>query len=511
MWCIWQSKKNAHRDLMRKIMRGCTYPDEYWAYVPVFNKGSQEVEEVPLPALLPHEALAHFIENDGTLLKSWATNPGHTIFHHVQRWCESMGVDMSKMIPLGIHGDGVPFAAKMRDSLECISWNILTDGAGLRLLFTCFPKSWTAERHTWDCLFQIFCWSMRHLLLGVWPSKRHDGQPWEKTDRSRARKGGQELGFHAGLLQVRGDWLFYKLVFDFPQWTSKACCWRCGARNTPGHDYDFRDPSQDAAWRQLRYTGIDFNSILRDEGITPSTLFGCPGFNIDMVMVDWLHTMDLGVLAEVIGNVFWEVLPLLPRNNRGEQVKLLWSQIQEYYVVARVPDRLDNLTEEMIKCQGKSPKQRGRAAQVRYLLPFAAKLAENYAHTNSHWQTVAIMVDLLLKLTMMNKHSPYPAARAGELSRKIALLYTGLEHEALAQGDVMAWRCKPKVHLMQELIEYQSHVAGSPCEYWTYKDETWGGWVSRACMRRGGKKTATNVAYSGIKRFRYMMYRAETD
>jgi hypothetical protein len=139
--------------------------------------------------------------------------------------------------------------------------------------------------------------------------------------------------------------------------------------------------------------------------------------------------------------------------------------IQQYYVQAKVPDRLDNLTEEMIKGQGKPPKQRGRAAQVRYLLPFAARLAESYADTNSHWQTVAALLDYLLQLTMMNKHRPYPAAQAGELSRKIALLYTGLEHEAMAQGDVMSWRCKPKVHLMQELIEYQCLVAGSPCEY----------------------------------------------
>ena len=57
-----KAKNNVHTDLMRTIMRGCTYPDEYWAYVPVFNKGSQQVEEVPLPALLPHEALAHFIQ-----------------------------------------------------------------------------------------------------------------------------------------------------------------------------------------------------------------------------------------------------------------------------------------------------------------------------------------------------------------------------------------------------------------------------------------------------------------
>ena len=112
-----------------------------------------------------------------------------------------------------------------------------------------------------------------------------------------------------------------------------------------------------------------------------------------------MHTMDQGVLADVIGNVFWEVLPLLSRSNRGVQVKLLWNMIQQYYVQAKVPDRLDNLTEEMSKGQGKSPKHRGRAAQVRYLLPFAARLAESYTDTNCHWQTVAALLDYLLKLT----------------------------------------------------------------------------------------------------------------
>ena len=136
------------------------------------------------------------------------------------------------------------------------------------------------------------------------------------------------------------------------------------------------------------------------------------------------------------------------------------------------------------------------------MFPFAARLAESYADTDSHWQTVATLLDHLLKLTMMNKHRPFPVAEAGDLSRKIALLYTGLEHEALAKGDGMSWRRKPKWHLTQELIEYQCLDAGSPCEYWAHKDETWGAWVSRACMRRGDKKTVTNVSYSGIKRFR---------
>jgi len=113
-------KGNASRDLMRKIMKGCTFPSEYWVYVPVINRETQEVEEGPLPALLPHEALAHRNENDSGLLGSWLPTPGHTIFHTAQQWCDTLGVNIREMIPIGLHGDGVPFASKMGTA-----WNAL--------------------------------------------------------------------------------------------------------------------------------------------------------------------------------------------------------------------------------------------------------------------------------------------------------------------------------------------------------------------------------------------------
>jgi hypothetical protein len=37
------------------------------------------------------------------------------------------GIDMNMIIGLGLHGDGVPFAAKMRDSLEQLSWSLVAD------------------------------------------------------------------------------------------------------------------------------------------------------------------------------------------------------------------------------------------------------------------------------------------------------------------------------------------------------------------------------------------------
>jgi hypothetical protein len=81
------------------------------------------------------------------------------------------------------------------------------------------------------------------------PSSRHDGKPWKADDVARSKKGGSALGFVAGLLQVRGDWAFYKEVFEFPGWQSKQCCWRCCANNAPGEAGDFRICSTEADWR----------------------------------------------------------------------------------------------------------------------------------------------------------------------------------------------------------------------------------------------------------------------
>jgi hypothetical protein len=51
----------------------------------------------------------------------------------------------------------------------------------------------------------------------------------------------------------------------------------------------------------------------------------------------------------------------------------------------------------MIKDKKSAPKQRGRAAQVRYLSPFAARLAESFSSENEHWRIVATVTDLLLQ------------------------------------------------------------------------------------------------------------------
>ena len=100
----------------------------------------------------------------------------------------------------------------------------------------------------------------------------------------------------------------------------------------------------------------------------------------------------------MIGNVNWGAMPLMVVRSRAEQLKVLWAMANAYYDEANVHDTLDNFTEEMIKVPAKAPKQRGKAAQVRRLLPFAARLARSFADMDQHWQTVALMPENALLL-----------------------------------------------------------------------------------------------------------------
>ena len=110
-----------------------------------------------------------------------------------------------------------------------------------------------------------------------------------------------------------------------------------------------------------------------------------------MVMVDWLHTMDHGLLADIADNVLWDELPLMVVRSKAEQVKVLWAMASAYYAETKVPDMLGNLTEDMIKVPAKAP-----TAQARRLIPFAARLAGRFADMDRHWQTVALLTESAL-------------------------------------------------------------------------------------------------------------------
>ena len=124
-------------------------------------------------------------------------------------------------------------------------------------------------------------------------------------------------------------------------------------------------------------------------GLLLSTIFAAPGFQVKHIMVDYLHTMDLGVAADCLGNLFLEILRLLP-GTRAERVSDLWHRMQQWHVVHRPHSQLQTLTWDMIKKDAMSPaKLRAKAGECRALIPFGAALAKEFDNGGPHRCTIA--------------------------------------------------------------------------------------------------------------------------
>jgi len=65
-------------------------------------------------------------------------------------------------------------------------------------------------------------------------------------------------------------------------------------------------------------------------------------------------------------------------------------------------------------------------------------------------------------ISVLVTSAPYQAERTAQTCKRFALLYTALETDVLEQKDSLSCRSKPKLHLLQELLEYTALEAGSP-------------------------------------------------
>ena len=148
------------------------------------------------------------------------------------------------------------------------------------------------------------------------------------------------------------------------------------------------------------------------------------------------------------------------------------------------------------KTASSPPKLRGKAAEIRGIVPFVEQVA--YRHLgDTPVETAAKRAaqELSAMYSCLSESAPFAADRMANHSRRLASLWVGLERAS----DAPAWRVKPKMHLMQELCEVQ--VGCRPALSWTYRDEEFGGSLAALARRRGGAHSASGVSKSVVLRF----------
>ena len=272
-----------------------------------------------------------------------------------------------------------------------------------------------AKQSTWNAIFEVIAWSFKCFFAKQWPEQRHDASAWEAKDVTRSKLTGP-MAAGAVLCQARGDWAFFKEVFNFPAWNCKdSMCWMCSANRDTMKDF-----SLTASWRSNRRGPNDLLVSLRNQGVKPCPMFGIPLFHPGCVLVDWLHTMDLGVTADMLGNFFHEMLSYMAGSSKKEKVKNLWVIMQRWYDAHPEANRLNNLTPEMIKQDQSKPKLRGKASQVKSLVPFAVDLARQHCHGSARLDTMRSAICLLDFFISKSRRSPVAFGRGSSCWKKVA-------------------------------------------------------------------------------------------
>lgn len=501
---------NTHRDLLRKLQKKSKMPPLYEAPIPMWNPKKNQREIQPLAFMLPHELLWAMAKWNSSEVSShklfdWANGLREDLRSKLEHETAKLDLPEDKVVAMGIWVDGVPTKFDRSESLECFSLSFphletSAENKHIRLPLTLLNKSFFLKSgETIHAIFKILCWSFHACLQNYFPTVDEHGH--EHTSNWRRKKAGEELGAFGLLLEIRGDWLCYKQTFGLPNWAEKSCrcCWRCHC--TTQH---MREVGTEATWRLQPSTWEELCMfVLERRGkdyISP--VFSLPAIDATSFVIDWLHTADLGVAADFAGNVIF----LLAHRHFGgssfeEGLAAVWMDLRKWYNTTKAENQFGSITPTMVRAKAtKSPKLKGKAGEIRYLVPWLKDVTQRLFARASHSSEEATVREAAVQLDICYQClSPalFDAAALKTACRRFLLLYVALE-QAVGEEE-HRWRYKPKFHLFQHCCE---STLSPPSLYWTYTDETWGGKIAQMGRRRGGKKAALSLSSNVLTKFR---------
>lgn len=483
--------KHASRNLRRRLLRRSQWPKIYYAQIRLWSPRLQRVTRQWVGMLPPHEIMSTLAEHNSPAVMLQTTVMGNDTKDRLRDLAAQFGIP--NLAGFGLWGDGVPVNWDRSESVEILSFN-MPGIPKLRIPITGVSKKFWVKHETMDDLMAVVQWSAEHLLLGTYPTSRHDGSAWMAGDKNRKKLAGKSLGIQACCVEVRADWAWYQSCLRFPQWNeNEGCCYKCWATKK-----NLREVGADAPWRSQPLSHWDLVQRWLAKGCGICPLFSCPGVTILTCIVDWLHCMDLGVAAVFLGNLFYLICPKLAGSDLKAKCVSLFHLMLQFYNRTGASDRYQTLIPTMLKQPKKTPKLRGKGAEVRGLVKFGVELAEAFLDDNIPLEATAKQAAKLLSAMYDNlSHQHFNAQDMQDHARRFSLLQVALEDHSKRFGKPNLWKVLPKLHMMLHLAESGS----CPADAWTYRDEDFGGAVGHIARRRGGKNSALATSRRIIESF----------
>ena len=183
--------------LLRKAFKKTCWPQFYWAQIPIKSKKDNKKHTQWHPFILPHEWMATFFPDpDRECLQKCQPEKGSKAAAAMASMKEKLGLE-ELVIPFAPHGDGAPVQGTIRqEGLGFLTVNLpgahdakIKSPVPFTLLQSCFY--W--EYETKETILHILMWSMTCLKNGKFPTTRHDGTAWLKSEKERAKKAGKTV------------------------------------------------------------------------------------------------------------------------------------------------------------------------------------------------------------------------------------------------------------------------------------------------------------------------------
>jgi len=493
---------------------------------------------------LPHEILPNLVGAD---LGQWCMDDvslnNEPLGNHMTRWANHADVNysgrLSDVLAIGLHYDGVQYTSTNRaggaKSVKVASMNIMsardsTKKAVRIPLFVAkkarFCKCGCGGFDTVQEIFDVVAWSFRCLRDGVMPNARHDGSPWTAYDKVVRGESGKQIPV-AGLMQMRGDWEALVEFFRFRFYTSDNFCWMCNATAGQG-PLCYTDFSATAPHRSTCLNHQSYVMNLAREQAQPSNIFRCPGFELCCLVVDSMHSADLGCFCDALGSIFYnEVYCKGYYPNKEEGIKALNKQLDKYYRdhPEHKTSKVTPLTLQQIKGKDSPyPVLKAKAAQVRHLAEFGLLLATKHLHgrgaqpesglpaqsawtlPRQHRLRTRVQEHLRLQHDMFAGMVRYSAACQADhfdatVCRESMLYFLKslsslhfLWRDRCENPNNQPFALRPKSHCLQHLVQDHIITFGSPSQFWCYRDEDFCGAVKSICSKTKAPATLeTNV------------------
>jgi len=502
---------NMQRDIIN--MYTTNMPDLYWAEIPI-KDGENVVQVVPWPFVMPTDLFGAMHDNhpvkfksivvggDGELESFWNAQQ----FDRDPRWGgSSVGVRFqenpalkSLVVPLWVHGDGVPLPPRKRDSVDVISFGSCMversrPGVKRSSLDTHFPLA-VMPKHcvttgTNLAVWKVLVWMLTWLLKGLHPDVDHMGRPWPPTDeRRRLMQNMRCCGRYSfEVVQLRADMDYLANTYKLRHWARHdRMCPGCMANR---FQFPWTDHASDAAWIATVYAANPWG-----DGQPPHPVFTVPGVCLGTVWWDVTHILNLGVLLHITANAIWYLVWRVPEFvNEGGTVERrlgrVWARINEAYRregvkpqvrMSRKPWSHVCRSRMLVVPKGKAPEMKAKAAESRHLVTALASVFMELGELGSEGRAVRELLrrtELAYVIMERNGHTLRDADREtlqkcfGDMTVLYNLLSTTV-------GFGNRWHMTPKLHYTHHLRQ-MARWGANPAWGWTFSNEDYVGRVAK--------------------------------